>query len=210
MEQTETYHTIFAPDTSLPFLQAVIKNILLETHSYGHHISEACFTAIGRFPKHKPQLMRPLIEQLLDEVYHPELALRDYVTLGGDEAHVRSQRISPAAFAVAATCRMLAERESPFCYLGYVYLLESTTPVLTDRVQRHLQGRQAGKTAKFIALHAKEDIKHQSLIREQTKRIVDAFPEAAHAIEYGLDCFSLIYPAPVWKTALDRARQESD
>jgi hypothetical protein len=35
MEQSETYRTIFDPDTSVHFVQRVIKNILLETFSYG-------------------------------------------------------------------------------------------------------------------------------------------------------------------------------
>src|SRR5947209_400476 len=83
---------------------------------------EATFTAIGRLPKHRPDLMRPMLLHNLEEVDHSEMALADYVKLGGEESWARSRRRTPASFAVAATCRMLAEWESPFAYLGYMYL----------------------------------------------------------------------------------------
>ena len=63
---------------------ALLRNILLQSAHFGDHMTEAVFTAIGRFPKNKPQRMKPLVEQVLDEVFHPELAGRDFVRTGGD------------------------------------------------------------------------------------------------------------------------------
>jgi hypothetical protein len=209
IEEHEAYGLIGSPDTNQALFIAIIRNLLLRTYQYGDHVTESVFTAIGRFPKARPQLIRPLLDQVTDEVYHPELAFKDYVRMGGEDRPARGGRMSPAAFAVAATCRMIAERESPFAYLGFVALLEFTTPVLAERVGRVLQDRQAGSYSKFIPLHAKEDHEHAALIGRQIATVAGVFPDAAGAIEYGFDCFSQVYPLPIWDEALAQARRET-
>jgi hypothetical protein len=39
-------------------------------------------------------------------------------------------------------------------------------------------------------------------------RVVTEYPEAASAIDYGFDCFSTVYPLPIWKAALEHAQTE--
>jgi hypothetical protein len=95
-------------------LLALNKTLGLETFSYGLHVTEATFTAISRFPKLLPQLRREAIEHNLDEVNHGEIALRDFVKMGGSEEWVRSRRMTPASFAMASAVRLLATQESPF------------------------------------------------------------------------------------------------
>ena len=64
-EQHEAYQLIFDPTTNKSLVVAIIRNILLQTHYYGPFITQALFTAIGRFPRTKPQLMRPVVEHVL-------------------------------------------------------------------------------------------------------------------------------------------------
>ncbi len=123
IEQSEAYQLLSASDADPRLATTIVKYILLEVFSYGPHVTEATFTAIGRLPKNRPDLMIPMIRHDLSEVDHGEMALRDFIKLGGSETWARSRRITPASYALSATCRMLTERENPFSYLGYMYLI---------------------------------------------------------------------------------------
>jgi len=209
IEQCGAYRLLSDPGTDSRTVAVILKYILLEVFSYGPHIVEATFRTIGRLPKNRPDLMRPMLLHNLEEVDHSEMALADYVRLGGDEAWARSRRITPASYAVAAVCRMLAERESPFAYLGYMYLLEALTPILAERAQAFSGAKGIPAEARdFIDFHAKEDIGHALRLRNLIVRVVREYPEAATAIEYGFDCFTCVYPLPVWAAALEHVREE--
>jgi pyrroloquinoline quinone (PQQ) biosynthesis protein C len=207
--QSEISKLLEQPETSTELLATFIKFYLLEVFSFGPHVTEATFTAIGRLPKNRPDLMKPMILHDVEEVDHGEMALRDYLTLGGDEAFARTRRISPESFVMAATCRMLAERESPFAYLGYMYFFEALTTRLAARAQQLLGAKGFPSRAQyFIDFHATEDISHAEGLRNLIVRVVTDFPDAASAIEYGFDCFSAVYPLPIWAAALRHAKQQ--
>lgn len=209
IERSEVYRLLSDPNTDPRLVAGIIKHILLEVFSYGPHVSEATFTAVGRLPKDRPDLMKTMILHDISEVDHGEMALKDFIALGGDEIWARSRRITPESFVMGATCRMLAERENPFAYLGYMYLFECLTPVLTERAQEFLKAKGFPVQAqKFIDFHAAEDIGHANLMRHLLVRVVTDYPDAAAAIEYGFDCFAAAYPLPIWKTALARAQAE--
>ncbi len=207
IEQCEVYGIIADPKSSPQLTREIVKQILLEVFSYGPHVTEATFTAIGRMPKKYPELMKPMVLHDLEEVDHGEMALQDYVRLGGDEAFARSRRITPESFAMSATCRMLAEREDPFAYLGYMYLFEAMTPIITERAQRFLKAKFFPSEAQgFIDFHATEDIAHADVLRTLIQRAVDRYGASPEAISYGFDCFAAVYPLPIWDAALRHAR----
>jgi hypothetical protein len=208
---SEVYRIMSDPASDPGLVASLLKYILLEVFSYGPHITEATFMAISRLPKDRPDLMRPMLLHDLEEVNHGEMALGDFIKLGGDEHWARSRRPTPASFAVAAVCRMLAERESPFTYLGYMYLLEGLTPQVTEWGRGFLQARAIAEDARhFLDFHAKEDISHARRLRRLIVRVVCDYPEEAAAIQYGFDCFRCVYPLPVWAAALDHARQDCE
>ena len=209
VEGSEVYRLVASKDTDPRLVALIVKYILLEVFSYGPHVTEATFTAIGRFPKDRPDLMRPLILHDLSEVDHGEMALKDFIKLGGSEAWARKRRISPCSFAMGATCRMLGEIQSPFAFLGYMYPFETLTPILTERAQSFLRMHGFPIEAQvFIDTHAEEDIGHANLLNLLVKRVVNDFPDAAAEIDYGFDCFVNVYPLPIWAQALANARAE--
>ena len=209
VEASEVYRLVSDPATNPRLVAAIVKYILLEVFSYGPHVTEATFVAIGRMPKNRPDLIRPMILHDVSEVDHGEMALKDFVKLGGAEAWARSRRTTPASFAMGATCRMLAQLESPFSYLGYMYLFKCLTPILTERAQTFLKAAGFPVSAqKFIDVHAKEDIAHADALGKLVARVVRDYPEAASAIEYGFDCFAVVYPLPIWECALRNARSD--
>ena len=209
IENNVQYRSVFDPNAEPRYVATVIKYILLEVFSYGPHVTEATFTAIGRMPKTRGDLMQICINHDLDEVDHGEMALRDFIKLGGQEQWARSRRISPASFALAAVVKMLAEHESPFAYLGYMYPFEALTPTLTARIQIQLAAKGFPVEAThFIDFHATEDIAHAKVLQTLIGQVVRDYPKEADAIEYGFDCFTSIYPTLIWEAAVENARAE--
>ena len=209
IEASEVYHVMTDLGTDPRLVGSILKYTLLEVFSYGPHVTEATFTAIGRIPKDRPDLMKPMIMHDLEEVDHGEMALQDFIKLGGDEAWARSRRISPASYVLGATCRTLAQLESPFAYLGYMYLFETLTPTLANRVLEVLARRGlAAEGQYFVKFHATEDIGHSKALRALVVRVVREYPDAAAAIDYGFECFCCAYPLPIWETSLRNARNE--
>src|SRR5437879_6554109 len=70
IEASEPYRRVFDSDADPRLILAVVKYVLLEVFSYGPHITEATFTAIGRMPKTRPDLMRVMVRHDLEEVDH--------------------------------------------------------------------------------------------------------------------------------------------
>jgi hypothetical protein len=177
-------------------------------HGYGAELIRAISTAVGRlgaYPEWLP-LIRPLMEALLAEVEHPDIARDDSAKLARKTSKSGDGRLSPPAFAVAAIARSLCEERHPFSHLGFFYLLEGTTSELAPRMQEILEKR--GVRSPFVALHAKEDAEHSAHLRSIIKEIVAKEPAIAVEIEYGYDCFAVAYPIPVWNSACVRALAE--
>jgi hypothetical protein len=209
IEASEIYQLMTNPATDARLVGGILKYTLLEVFSYGPHVTEATFTAIGRMPKTRPDLMKPMILHDVEEADHGEMALRDFIQLGGDEKWARTRRISPPSFALGATCRLLGQIESPFAYLGYMYLFETLTPTLAERVLELLHKRGLPAIGQyFVKFHATEDIGHSKALRGLVTRVVCDYPEAAAAIDYGFECFKCVYPLPIWTVALENARAE--
>ncbi len=209
VEMSEPYRRVFDPTAESKLVLLAIKYVLLEVFSYGPHVTEATFTAISRLPKNRPDLMKVIIKHDLEEVDHGEMALADFVTLGGNEEWARTRRITPASFAMGATVRMLAERESPFCYLGYMYPFEALTPILTGRLQELLSRKGFPVNARrFIDFHAEEDVSHSKLLKHLIAQVVSEFNGAAEDIEFGFDCFTSVDPLPIWEAAFTHALME--
>ncbi len=202
--------SIAAPDADPGYVLTLTKHLLLEGFSYGPHVTEATFSAIGRLPKGRPDLMKPMVMHDLEEVDHGEMALQDFVRLGGDEAWARGRRITPASFALGGTVKLLAQSESPFAYLGYMYLFEGLTPLITAKGQEILTAKGFPAEARhFIDFHATEDIAHVKALRALIERCVRDYPAEAAAIEYGYDCFEAVYPLPIWRAAIAHATAAS-
>lgn len=199
---SEVMRAMSDKQSSAALVRAIVRNMLLDVHCYGPSITEATATAIGRLSDWH-SLIPPLMRQLLEEVSHPNLAFRGYIALGGE--HV-THRSSPAAFAVGAVVKAIANGPAPIAYLGYMYLLEGTTAIVAEQVRQVMEERDLA--VEFVSLHAKEDAGHAAGVRMLIQQVVEEHPEAAAEIEYGFECFASVYPHPVWALALQRAQHE--
>lgn len=209
IESTEFWRTITSPATDPRLLREMMKEVYLEIFSYQPHAIEGAITAIAQMPRSMPvRMVKAMLRHQAEEFDHGEMALRDYVALGGDEAYARNEhRTSPAAYAVASLWRMIAGQREPFTYLGALYPFEGLTPIVSERVKAVLLQRGFPATAlEFVEFHSTEDPKHTELVKHLIQETVTRYPEAERSIKEGLDRFLAIYPLPVWQTAYDRAR----
>lgn len=206
IKASEAYTFFMAPETPANIMAAIMREIHLEIFHYQPHTTEAVFTAVGRMPKQDEHLLKDMILQQIEEIEHSDMSLRDYIRLGGDERTAKTAKMSPQSFAVCAVKRMLAEREDPASYLGFMYIFEALTMLISKSVQRAMDAKGFPKACReFVDVHAVEDVRHTDIIVNIIKAVVDRYPERACAIEYGFDCFANVYPLPVWDAAYRRA-----
>jgi hypothetical protein len=157
-------------------------------------------------PKQSEQLIKTMILQQVEEVEHADMALRDYLRLGGDEALAKGPMF-PECAAVAAMCHFLGEHCHPAAYLGFMYIFEALTPIMATQAQKLMGTSDYLPAAReFIDLHATEDIRHTDMIVSVIGDLLKIDPSAAEAILFGLRSFVAVYPLPVWNAAYERAK----
>ncbi len=209
IKKHEAWDALTSPNADGLFVRLFMKELYLEIYSYQPQVIEATIAIIGRMPKSAPRMIQTMLIHQAQEADHGEVALQDYVALGGDEQYARTRRISPASFAVASFWWGLYRMESPFCYLGALYLFEGLTPLLCQAVLRPLEKQGFPVDAlKFVTFHATEDLKHQAMVRKLLTTATARYPDALQAIRYGLDYFMAVYPIPCYEEAYKRAKHE--
>lgn len=147
-----------------------------------------------------------MLHHQVEEFDHGEMALRDYVGMGGSEAFARARLQSPSAFAIAGIWRNITHKRDPFLYLGAVYLFDGLTPIATDIVMKMIAARgQITAGLEFVRHHATADVEHTAQIRALIVEVADRFPDRRASIAYGYEYFKHVYPLPAWEAACDRA-----
>jgi hypothetical protein len=209
IRESEFCRRFFSPDTTTKMIEAMTAGFLHQVGSYGHELTRSISVALGRLAAY-PQwngTVPALMNSLLGEVTHPEIARKDSVDLQRGGGSKTEERPSPAAFGVAAIARLLCEERHPLTHVGFFYLLEGTTSQIAPRLHEVLTAR--GIPSPFWTLHAEEDVKHANELANRIREIVKIDPAVAAEIEYGYDCFVLAYPLPVWAAGLARALAQS-
>lgn len=208
VEASVLWGALTAPKAKPEFIHAMMREVYLEIVSYQPHVIEAAIASIGQMPRSMPvRMVKAMLRHQAEEFDHGEMALRDYVALGGSEDYARNGlRISDASFAVSAVWWMITKLRDPFAYLGALYPFEGLTPIISARVKAILAGKSYPNGAlEYIEFHSTEDIKHANLIKALIEETVTRYPEAEQSIKDGLERFLAVYPLPVWNTAYERA-----
>ena len=208
IKKSEVWQVVTARETNTAFVERIMREVYLEIYSYQPHVIEATIAIIGKMPKADPRMIHKMLVHQAEEADHGEMALRDYVALGGDESFARNRKISPASFSVASVWWGLWKMEDPFAYLGALYPFEGLTPIVSQMVRESiLKNGFPADALEYINFHAEEDVKHANLVRKLLKHAVRNYPSAAGSICTGIEYFLAVYPLPVWQTAYDRASQ---
>jgi pyrroloquinoline quinone (PQQ) biosynthesis protein C len=207
IQTTPMWATLQSPDTDIELLKLIMREVYLEISTYQPHVIEAAITAISHMPRSLDErTVKAMLRHQAEEFTHGEMALRDYVRLGGDEAWARQQRMTPASYAVASVWMFIAHERDPFAYLGALYPFEGLTPQVSGGARESLLARGFPEQAlEFVTFHAEEDPRHTALVRALIERVADKFPESRQSMFHGIENFLSIYPLPVWETAYQRA-----
>jgi len=209
IKQEEFWIALNAPNTDPALIREIMREQYLQICGYQPDAIEAAIAAVAQMPRSMdPRLVRSMLVHQSDEWDHGEMALRDFVGLGGSEAEVRARRMSPEAFAVAAIWRLFVHKRDPFAYLGALYLFEGLTPRVTALVKGNLRDRGlTDQSLEYIEFHSTEDIKHANLVHHLISTVARQYPESVESMKYGYECFEHVYPMPVWIGAYNRAIQ---
>jgi hypothetical protein len=204
---SNVWRTISDSSTDILQVQAILREVYLEIVMYQPDSIEAAIATIGQMPRSMPvALVEEMLHHQAEEFSHGEMALRDYIGLGGDETFARGRKQSPSAFAVSSMWRNIAHKRDPFLYLGAVYLFDGLTPIVTDMVMKLLASKtELSSGMEFISHHATADLEHTAQIRSLIVEVAELLPEAKPSIAYGYDYFEHVYPLPVWEAARIRA-----
>lgn len=210
LESAPFYQAITSPNADSRLVNDTFKHVFLSIYLYQPHVTEATFTAVGRMPKQSEQLIKDMILQQVEEVEHADMALRDYLRLGGDKALAEGEMF-PECAAVAAVCHFLGEHCPPASYLGFMFIFEALTPIMATRAQTLMDRAEYKQEAReFIDLHATEDIRHTDMLIGVIEDLLKIDPSVDKAILFGFNVFKNVYPIPVWAAAHARACQKSN
>jgi len=203
---SEVWKCMNDPATPKETIHGIMREINLEIYWYQADVIEATIWIIGQMPRTVlPKRLQSMLIHQADEFDHGEMALRDYVALGGDEHYARTSRMSPAAFATASYWWGLAHQRDPFAYLGGLYMFEGLTPLVAQAMLPVLKDSgMADSSLEYAIFHATEDVKHANLVRFLLAEIAESHPESVEAMKHGIACFRHVYPIPVWEGAYRR------
>lgn len=207
VQSTDYWKAITSPTPDRPLIRQFLKEIYLEIYGYQAQVIEATIAIIGQMPRAlDDRKVRAMLIHQGEEFSHGEMALRDYVAMGGNEIYARTRKPSPAAFNTAAFWWMVQQVREPFMYLGALYLFEGLTPIVSGMIKPYLYGIDIPKESmEFLEFHSTEDIRHTNLVRQLIKDVTEKFPGAEDSAKHGLNCFLAVYPMPVWQTGWERA-----
>jgi pyrroloquinoline quinone (PQQ) biosynthesis protein C len=212
IEKTQLWKALTNPKAKPEFIKTLMREVYLEIASYQPHVIEAAIASIGQMPRSMPvRMIKAMLRHQAEEFDHGEMAVRDYIALGGSEEYVRTQhRISNASFAVSAVWWMITKMRDPFAYLGALYPFEGLTPIVSQKVMERLASADFPDAAKeYLTFHSTEDIKHANLIKAMINETAQRYPEARQSILEGMERFLAVYPIPVWTAAYERAKGKS-
>ncbi len=209
IQQEEFWQVVYDTETPQELVHEIMKEIYLEIVGYQPHVIEAAIASIGQFPRSmNPKMIRSMLYHQADEWDHGEMALRDYINMGGDEAFARDRPMSPASFAVAGVWWVITHLRDPFAYIGALYLFEGLTPTVTGLVKDRLRDKGMNEDQlEYVEFHSTEDLKHARLVNHLIAETVDKFPDSFEAVQRGYEYFEEVYPIPVWRAAFARAKQ---
>jgi hypothetical protein len=208
IETTGFWRTLTSPSVDHELLSEMMKQLHLELVSYQADSIQGAITAIAHVSRSMPvKTVKMMLSTQADRFGVIDMALRDYVALGGDEAYARDEhRTSPAAFAVASLWKTVADQRDPFSFLGALYPVECLTPIVAQRLKavlrKHGFPASAMESVEFLSDPEND---RTLLMKRLIQDTVYRNPGSERSIKEGLDRLLAVYPIPVWTTAYERA-----
>lgn len=138
-------------------------------------------------------LIRSFYSHAASEIGHDQLALNDFVTLGGDATHVPYENPLPATSALLAYGFYQIYNHNPVGYLGYLFFLEFTPTHIGPALMEALGklGVPIGAMT-FLKDHTEIDQGHNRLMEKYVSKLVKSDPEF-DCICYSMETTGYLY-----------------
>ncbi len=160
------------------------RSFLKQVYYYVRENPQLQALATVYFRGRQRDLVRPFYQHAVSEVGHEQLALNDFVELGGDATDVPYRNPLPATSALTAFAFYQIYNRNPLGYLGYLYFLEYIPTRSGGAIAGHLENIGVPQSAMtFLRDHMEIDIAHN--------RLMDRYVESLLKTEADFD--SVVY-----------------
>ena len=164
--------------------------------------------ATVRFRGRQRDLVKLFFKHAASEIGHDQLALNDFVTLGGDASMVPYENPLPATSALLAFGFYQINNLNPLGYLGYLYFLEAMPVQSGGGLMDHLREIGVPDSAMtFLRDHTEIDVGHTKLMEKYIVGLISDQKDF-DCVEYAMKTTSYLY-AQMMTQAIETADQES-
>lgn len=154
-------------------------------------------------------MVRTFFAHAASEIGHDQLALNDYVTLGGDAARVPYQNPLPATSALLAYGYYQIYNLNPIGYLGYLFFLEFTPTQTGVGMMDHLRKIGVPDAAlTFLKDHTEIDQGHNRLMIKYADALIGS-DEDLDCIVYAMKTTGYLY-GQMMMQAIEDARSPAE
>ncbi|MEO1013893.1 MAG: iron-containing redox enzyme family protein [Pseudomonadota bacterium] len=149
--------------------------------------------ATTTFKGRQRDLVKMVLSHSLSEVGHEQLALNDYVTLGGDGERIPYETPLPTTTALFGYWRYQMTNLRPMGFLGYVFFLEFLPTHAGNGMKDMLMRIGVPEAAvTFLAEHNEADVHHNRLMEKYAEGLIVNEADFA-AVVYGMQTTGRLY-----------------
>ena len=163
----------------------------------------------SKFHGKKRDYVKAFFDHASAEYGHEQLALNDYITLGGDASVVPYENPLPSTSALLSFGYYQINHLNPVGYLGYVFFLEFMPTSSGGALIEMLKKIGVGENAMtFIRDHAEVDVHHNRLMERYVEGLITSEADLA-AVLYALRTTAALY-MKMMTDAMDDASANMD
>lgn len=176
-------------ELTIPEYRAMLREVFHHTRENPQLQALATVYFRGR----RRDLVRSFYKHAASEIGHDQLALNDFVTLGGDATAVPYENPLPATTALLAYGFYQIYNLNPIGYLGYLYFLEFTPTQSGAGMMDALANCGIPRNAMtFLRDHTEIDVGHNKMMEMYVDRLVGDETDL-DCIEYAMKTTAYLY-----------------
>lgn len=151
-------------------------------------------------------MVRNVFKHAISEVGHEQLALNDFVTLGGDAATVPYKNPLPATAALNAYAYYQIYNLNPMGYLGYLFFLEFLPTQIGDKLTGWMTNSGVPENAlTWMREHIELDNAHNRMMERYVDELLKTEADFA-AVEYAMHATGDLYALMIASAIEDAER----
>jgi pyrroloquinoline quinone (PQQ) biosynthesis protein C len=146
---------------------------LRETYYHTRENPVSQLIATRSFSRSDHDVLSKYVGHARSEISHDLLALNDFVSLGGNEAEIRSGQPLPDTEALIGYTYSCAYADTPLKYLGYLFHVEALPTIQgKDYIRLLLSSGVPSSAVSFLEEHAQVDPAHSKLMAFYLDRLL--------------------------------------